>query len=146
VNAAIREMQEGMERHGYIAEHSIATAVYLAKEMRKPSFRDLTLPGDLKKIFSQVVRARQEGLAVLEKARGETAALRKPCQFGADGSTQSAAAAIATAPGARAAAWPHGRARDAERGGSSSCTAGLITRCRRRTRRHDGVAVVPWWV
>ena len=49
---------------------------YLAKEMRKPSFRDLTLPGDLKKIFSQVVRARQEGLAALEKARGETAALR----------------------------------------------------------------------
>ncbi len=37
---------------------------------------DLTLPGELKKIFSQVVRARQEGLAALEKARGETAALR----------------------------------------------------------------------
>jgi hypothetical protein len=30
----------------------------------------------LKKIFTQVVRARQEGLAALEKARGETAALR----------------------------------------------------------------------
>jgi hypothetical protein len=42
VNAAIREMQEGMERHGYIAEHSIATAVYLAKEMRKP----LLIEGD----------------------------------------------------------------------------------------------------
>jgi hypothetical protein len=33
-------------------------------------------PGELKKIFTQVVRARQEGLAALEKARGETAALR----------------------------------------------------------------------
>lgn len=42
MNAAIREMQEGMERHGYIAEHSIATAVYLAKEMRKP----LLIEGD----------------------------------------------------------------------------------------------------
>jgi CubicO group peptidase (beta-lactamase class C family) len=42
VNDAIREMQEGMERHGYIAEHSIATAVYLAKEMRKP----LLIEGD----------------------------------------------------------------------------------------------------
>ncbi|MBU0468611.1 MAG: hypothetical protein KKD07_07885 [Candidatus Omnitrophica bacterium] len=33
-------------------------------------------PGELKKIFSQVAKARQEGLALLEKARGETAALR----------------------------------------------------------------------
>lgn len=38
--------------------------------------RDLTLPGDLKRIFAQVVKARQEGLAALERARGETAALR----------------------------------------------------------------------
>jgi MoxR-like ATPase len=29
-------MQEAMERHGYIAEPTIATAVFLAKEMRKP--------------------------------------------------------------------------------------------------------------
>ncbi len=40
------------------------------------AIKDLTLPGDLKKIFAQVVRARQEGLAALERARGETAALR----------------------------------------------------------------------
>ena len=40
------------------------------------AIRDLTLPGELKKIFAQVVRARQEGLAALERARGETAALR----------------------------------------------------------------------
>lgn len=40
------------------------------------SVRDLTFPGELKKIFNQVVKARQEGLAALEKARGETAALR----------------------------------------------------------------------
>jgi MoxR-like ATPase len=42
VNDAIREVQEAMERHGYIAEHAIATAVYLAKEMRKP----LLIEGD----------------------------------------------------------------------------------------------------
>jgi regulator of protease activity HflC (stomatin/prohibitin superfamily) len=40
------------------------------------ALRDLTFPGELKKIFAQVVKARQEGLAALEKARGETAALR----------------------------------------------------------------------
>jgi regulator of protease activity HflC (stomatin/prohibitin superfamily) len=38
--------------------------------------KDVMFPGELKKIFTQVVKARQEGLAALEKARGETAALR----------------------------------------------------------------------
>lgn len=45
-------------------------------ELDDASLRDLTFPGELKKIFTQVVKARQEGLAALEKARGETAALR----------------------------------------------------------------------
>jgi regulator of protease activity HflC (stomatin/prohibitin superfamily) len=45
-------------------------------ELEDASLRDLTFPGELKKIFAQVVKARQEGLAALEKARGETAALR----------------------------------------------------------------------
>jgi regulator of protease activity HflC (stomatin/prohibitin superfamily) len=45
-------------------------------ELQDASLRDLTFPGDLKKIFTQVVKARHEGLALLEKARGETAALR----------------------------------------------------------------------
>ena len=38
--------------------------------------KDLMFPGELKKIFSQVAQAKQEGLAALERARGETAALR----------------------------------------------------------------------
>ena len=38
--------------------------------------KDVMFPGDLKKIFAQVVKARQEGLAALERARGESAALR----------------------------------------------------------------------
>jgi regulator of protease activity HflC (stomatin/prohibitin superfamily) len=45
-------------------------------ELQDAAVRDLTFPGELKKIFTQVVKARQEGLAALEKARGETAALR----------------------------------------------------------------------
>ena len=48
----------------------------LGIELQDASLRDLTFPGELKKIFTQVVKARQEGLAALEKARGETAALR----------------------------------------------------------------------
>jgi MoxR-like ATPase len=42
VRPEIRSIQEAMERHGYIAEAPIATAVYLAKEMRKP----LLIEGD----------------------------------------------------------------------------------------------------
>lgn len=38
--------------------------------------KDITFPGALKQTFSQIVKARHEGLAALERARGETAALR----------------------------------------------------------------------
>ena len=40
------------------------------------SIKDIMFPGDLKQIFAQVVSARNEGLAALERARGESAALR----------------------------------------------------------------------
>ena len=46
-------------------------------ELQSVNVKDIMFPGELKKIFNQVVKARQEGLAALEKARGETAALRK---------------------------------------------------------------------
>lgn len=38
--------------------------------------KDVMFPADLKRAFAQVLKARQEGLAALERARGETAALR----------------------------------------------------------------------
>ena len=38
--------------------------------------RDIMFPGALKQVFAQVAEARQEGLAALERARGESAALR----------------------------------------------------------------------
>lgn len=40
------------------------------------SIKDIMFPGDLKQIFAQVVSAKNEGLAALERARGESAALR----------------------------------------------------------------------
>ena len=39
--------------------------------------KDIMFPGELKKVFAKVVEAQKEGLAILEKARGETAALRQ---------------------------------------------------------------------
>ena len=59
-----------------VTELAAAPIRALGLELAAAEIRDLTLPGELKKIFTQVVRARQEGLAALEKARGETAALR----------------------------------------------------------------------
>ena len=38
--------------------------------------KDIMFPGEMKKTFAQVVKAQKEGQAALERARGETAALR----------------------------------------------------------------------
>jgi regulator of protease activity HflC (stomatin/prohibitin superfamily) len=38
--------------------------------------KDVMFPGEMKKVFAQVVKAQKEGQAALERARGETAALR----------------------------------------------------------------------
>lgn len=73
-------VEDLLERRGEMSERlktipapALAT---IGIELLDAAVRDLTLPGELKKIFSQVVKARQEGLAALERARGETAALR----------------------------------------------------------------------
>jgi hypothetical protein len=38
--------------------------------------KDIILPGDLKRAFAETLKAKQEGQAALERARGESAALR----------------------------------------------------------------------
>jgi regulator of protease activity HflC (stomatin/prohibitin superfamily) len=38
--------------------------------------KDIMFPGELKNIFAQIINARNEGLAALERARGESASLR----------------------------------------------------------------------
>lgn len=40
------------------------------------NIKDVMFPGELKKMFAQVIQAQKEGQAALERARGETAALR----------------------------------------------------------------------
>jgi len=56
-----------------IAEPSVKD---LGLRLISVNLKDIMFPGKLKDIFAQVVNARKEGLAALEKARGETAALR----------------------------------------------------------------------
>jgi len=63
-----------------IGDHLLDTskekAAQLGIELLSVGVRDIMFPGDLKNIFAQVVSARNEGLAALERARGESAALR----------------------------------------------------------------------
>ena len=44
--------------------------------VRSTEVKDVMFPGDLKKAFAEVLKAKQEGQAALERARGEGAALR----------------------------------------------------------------------
>lgn len=48
----------------------------LGLELLYANVRDIMLAGDMKKAFGEVIKAQKQGLAVLEKTRGETAALR----------------------------------------------------------------------
>jgi len=75
MNEEIRALQAAMERDGYVAERSIATAVYLAKELSKP----LLVEGDagvgkteLAKVISRVL---------------ETELIRLQCYEGLDANT-----------------------------------------------------------
>ena len=86
----------------------------LGLELLEADLKDLTLPGELKKIFAQVVRASGRTGGAGEGARrdGRTA---EPRERGADGRAQPAPHAAATPPSARRALGQHGRSRRPER-------------------------------
>ncbi len=59
-----------------LANMTQAKAEELGLRLISVGIKDIMFPGSLKEMFAQVVSARKEGLAALERARGETAALR----------------------------------------------------------------------
>ncbi len=59
-----------------LAEAVATTVDALGLRLHLVEVKDVMFPGELKKIFAEVVRAQKEGQAALERARGETAALR----------------------------------------------------------------------
>jgi regulator of protease activity HflC (stomatin/prohibitin superfamily) len=59
-----------------IKERSAGQLARLGVELLSVNVRDLMLPAELKRAFAGVVAARKEGEIALERARGETAALR----------------------------------------------------------------------
>jgi len=56
--------------------------VTIGIELMAVEVRDVMVPADLKRAFAAVVAARHEGAAALERARGETAALRSLANAG----------------------------------------------------------------
>ncbi len=74
------EVEELLAKRAEIGKRLLEDCRPAAKEMGigliAADIKDVMFPGELKNIFAQVVNARKEGQAALERARGETAALR----------------------------------------------------------------------
>lgn len=76
-SAAAGELVSGRAAIGdevlHAARENVSTYGIVLEQV---AIRDLAFPGELRTLFAEVVRARQESLAALERARGEGAALR----------------------------------------------------------------------
>jgi regulator of protease activity HflC (stomatin/prohibitin superfamily) len=59
-----------------LMELTSGKASELGLKLLSADVKDIMFPGEMKKAFAQVVKAQKEGQAALERARGETAALR----------------------------------------------------------------------
>src|SRR5215470_14955070 len=71
---ALLESRAGIS--GKLMELTSAKAAELGLKLISADVKDIMFPGEMKKAFAQVVKAQKEGQAALERARGETAALR----------------------------------------------------------------------
>lgn len=59
-----------------LAELTSGKATQYGLKLISADIKDIMFPGEMKNAFAQVVKAQKDGQAALEKARGETAALR----------------------------------------------------------------------
>ena len=75
-------LQRRTEISDDVFRRSVGQVRAVGVELVSVKVKDLMFPGPLKRTFAQVVEARQQGLAALEKARGETAALRNLANAG----------------------------------------------------------------
>ncbi len=77
-NAAIDDLLENRNQFStQLFEATQSKIREIGLKLVSVNIKDIMFPGQLKQIFAQAVKARKEGQAILEKARGETAALRK---------------------------------------------------------------------
>ncbi len=74
------KIEDLLEKRNEIGEKLLAAcrpkATEIGLELVSANIKDIMLAGDFKKVFGQIVKAQKEGQAALERARGETAALR----------------------------------------------------------------------
>jgi regulator of protease activity HflC (stomatin/prohibitin superfamily) len=74
------EIDDLLERRGDFGRRLLELTAPRVEEfglkLKAVEIKDIMFPGPLKRVFARVVEARKEGLAALERARSETAALR----------------------------------------------------------------------
>lgn len=76
-NQKIEELLENRSAIGAaLLEMVVPDAEKIGLKIHRIDVKDIMFPGDLKKIFAEEVKARKESQAALERARGESAALR----------------------------------------------------------------------
>lgn len=86
LQSALREVLSGMDADAALEQRGIfgprlleiakPGAAAIGVDLQAVHVKDLMLPTPLKNMFAQVVQARKEGQAALERARGEAAAMR----------------------------------------------------------------------
>lgn len=72
----VEELVAACAEAGRELTQAVRGVTELGLELDQLELKDIILPADLKRAQAQVLIARAEGLAALERARGETAALR----------------------------------------------------------------------
>ena len=69
-------LDRGNDLTSVLTEKTVPEAVSVGIEIGKVAIKDLSIGGDLKRVFTDTLTARQESLVTLEKARAEAAAIR----------------------------------------------------------------------
>lgn len=69
-------LEERVNIGSQVTSDVVLTAEPLGLKVHSVEIKDVMLPAEVRKAFSEVIRARREGQAALERARGETASLR----------------------------------------------------------------------
>ena len=69
-------LDRGNDLTPVLTEKTVPDAVEVGIEIAKVAVKDLSIGGDLKRVYTETLTARQESLVTLEKARAEAAAIR----------------------------------------------------------------------
>ncbi len=69
-------LEERVEIGKQLMDEVAPKAKAIGLRIHEARIKDAMLPADVRKAFAETVKARKEGMAALERARGETAALR----------------------------------------------------------------------